>query len=327
MPVEVAITCNGRYAYVVDNASSSVSVVDLQTNQNCGVADRGSHRDRLGFDHAGRQVCLRRRSRLQGRTGDRHHDDQVVGSPIALAGKPGAIAFTPTATMPRSRTRNRKASPPRPTVQAAGRMADPGGLRTRHDRHDTRPTAPRLLLRPRWTGPTRVPVAFNASASSHPDGTIARFDWAFGDGQTVPGGGPTPSHTYRSPGTYKAALTLTDNEGCSTAVVFTGQTAYCNGRASAAQTQTIKVAYPGVRVKCPTRAKAEGCRFKLQAVTKRRRGRAESAVTRVKLKAGKSKIVALRPKKKFGSGSPAPRRFWFARRSRSRAQGGAATAG
>ena len=56
-----------------------------------------------------------------------------------------------------------------------------------------------------------------------------------------------------------------------------------------------------MRVKCPAGAKAEGCRFKLQAVTKRRKGKAESAVAKVKLKAGKSKIVSLRPKKKFGS--------------------------
>jgi DNA-binding beta-propeller fold protein YncE len=146
-----------------------------------------------------------------------------------------------------------------------------------------------------------IPVAFNASASSDPDGTIARFDWVFGDGQTAPGGGPTPSHTYKRPGTYKATLTLTDNEGCSTALVFTGQTAYCNGQASAAQTQTIKVAYPGVPVKCPKRAKPKGCRFKLQALSKKRKGKVESATAKVKAKAGKSLVVSLKPKKKFRS--------------------------
>ena len=56
-----------------------------------------------------------------------------------------------------------------------------------------------------------------------------------------------------------------------------------------------------MRVKCPKSAKPEGCRFKLQAVTKKRKGRAESAVAKAKVKAGKSKIVSLRPKKKFGS--------------------------
>ena len=43
--------------------------------------------------------------------------------------------------------------------------------------------------------------------------------------------------------------------------MFTGQTAYCNAGARA--TQTVTVAYPGVRLKCPKSAKPAGCKFKL----------------------------------------------------------------
>ncbi len=59
------------------------------------------------------------------------------------------------------------------------------------------------------------------------------------------------------------------------------------------------MAYPGVRVKCPRRAKHRGCKFKLQAVSKKRKGKAESAVASTKLKAGRSAIVSLKPKKAF----------------------------
>jgi hypothetical protein len=146
-----------------------------------------------------------------------------------------------------------------------------------------------------------VPVAFNALASTDPDGSIASYDWAFGDGAKALNGGPKPSHAYPKPGTYKATLTLTDNEGCSTSLVFTGQTAHCNGSASATQTQTVRVAYPGVRLKCPKSAGPTGCRFKLTAVTKTKKGKAASAVAKAKAKAGKSAIVSLKPKKKFRS--------------------------
>jgi DNA-binding beta-propeller fold protein YncE len=144
-----------------------------------------------------------------------------------------------------------------------------------------------------------VPLAFDASASGDRDGSIARYDWSFGDGQAASNGGARPSHAYGKPGTYTASVTVTDNEGCSTALTFTGQTASCTGSASASQSQTVKVAYPGVRVRCPKTAKPKGCRFRLQVVTKRRRGKPESAVARAKLKAGKSLIVSLKPRKRF----------------------------
>jgi hypothetical protein len=128
---------------------------------------------------------------------------------------------------------------------------------------------------------------------------LPRYDWEFGDGQTAPDGGPTPNHTYAKPGTYQAKLTLTDSEGCSTQLIFTGQTAYCNGSSSASQTQTLTVAYPGVKVKCPKRAKPKGCAFELQALSKKRKGKAESATAKAEVKAGKSRTISVKPKKKF----------------------------
>jgi PKD repeat protein len=146
-----------------------------------------------------------------------------------------------------------------------------------------------------------VPVAFSASASNDPDGQVATYQWDYGDGQSTTSGGPTPSHTYAKPGIYRVKLTLTDNEGCSTVLVFTGQTAYCNGSSAASQTQALTVAYPGVKVKCPKRSKPKGCVFKLQVVSKKHRGKAESAIARAKANAGKAVIVSLKPKQKFAA--------------------------
>jgi hypothetical protein len=83
---------------------------------------------------------------------------------------------------------------------------------------------------------------FNGSASTaSPEQSVARYDWSFGDGTSAQNAGPTPSHTYSTPGTYTVSLTVTDDAGCSTQVIFTGQTASCNGSSAAQATQTITV--------------------------------------------------------------------------------------
>ncbi len=62
-----------------------------------------------------------------------------------------------------------------------------------------------------YSGTVGAPIAFNGSASSDPDGSIAGYAWTFGDGGTASGASPT--HAYASPGTYTATLTVTDNLG------------------------------------------------------------------------------------------------------------------
>lgn len=74
---------------------------------------------------------------------------------------------------------------------------------------------------------------FDASGSSDPDGHVAHFDWDFGDGTVLADGGATPTHHYTRPGTFTTRLTITDHEGCSDKLVFTGQSALCNGTAAA----------------------------------------------------------------------------------------------
>ncbi|MCA9739530.1 MAG: PKD domain-containing protein, partial [Gemmatimonadetes bacterium] len=54
-------------------------------------------------------------------------------------------------------------------------------------------------------------VIFDGSGSRDPDGTIASYDWQFGDGTT--GAGVNPGHAYTAPGTYTATLTVRDDKG------------------------------------------------------------------------------------------------------------------
>ena len=61
------------------------------------------------------------------------------------------------------------------------------------------------------SGTVSLNVAFSGSGSTDPDGTIATYDWNFGDGTVA--SGATASHVYNTAGTYSAVLTVTDNSG------------------------------------------------------------------------------------------------------------------
>jgi len=62
------------------------------------------------------------------------------------------------------------------------------------------------------SGKVPLPVAFNGSGSSDPDGTIVSYAWDFGDGAGT-SQEADPTYTYSAAGTYIAALTVTDNGG------------------------------------------------------------------------------------------------------------------
>lgn len=61
------------------------------------------------------------------------------------------------------------------------------------------------------SGGTPLTVAFNAAASTDPNGSIKTYTWSYGDGST--GSGVSVIHSYAVEGTYMAILTVTDDEG------------------------------------------------------------------------------------------------------------------
>ena len=64
------------------------------------------------------------------------------------------------------------------------------------------------------SGVVPLTVSFSGNGSSDPDGTIAAYEWNFGDG-SASAAGATASHTYATAGKYTATLKLTDNSGLS----------------------------------------------------------------------------------------------------------------
>ncbi len=64
-----------------------------------------------------------------------------------------------------------------------------------------------------YTGEVGIPLTFDGTGSSDPDGTIVSYDWDFGDGTVMLDAGPTPSHAYAAEGTYNVTLTVTDDAG------------------------------------------------------------------------------------------------------------------
>jgi len=59
-----------------------------------------------------------------------------------------------------------------------------------------------------YIGVAEVPVTFDGTGSTDPDGNALSYSWEFGDGET--GTGSKPGHTYDSAGTYKVNLTVSD---------------------------------------------------------------------------------------------------------------------
>lgn len=72
-------------------------------------------------------------------------------------------------------------------------------------------------------------TTLDSSASLDTDGTIASRSWSYGDGQT----GTSDTHVYALPGSYTAALTVTDNKGAT----VTTQVAVTVAKCSVAGTQ------------------------------------------------------------------------------------------
>jgi PKD repeat protein len=59
-------------------------------------------------------------------------------------------------------------------------------------------------------------ASVNGTGSTDPDGAIASYAWAFGDGGTATGA--TAQHSYAAAGTYQVTLTVIDNSGAKSAV-------------------------------------------------------------------------------------------------------------
>ncbi len=92
--------------------------------------------------------------------------------------------------------------------------------------------APRAALSATAAPPGRAST-FSAAGTSTYDGGPASYAWTFGDGHSATTTTPSVSHRYAHARHYTATVRVIDDQGCSTKLVYTGQTASCNGGATA----------------------------------------------------------------------------------------------
>ena len=105
-------------------------------------------------------------------------------------------------------------------IISATNAAGTGSRSSLFERQRTARGAPRRqFLSDPASGNAPLAVHFDASSSNDPNGLqITNYQWDFGDGQT--GSGVTVSHTYTSPGSYNAQLTVTNTLGITGAEIL-----------------------------------------------------------------------------------------------------------
>jgi YVTN family beta-propeller protein len=305
-PMGIAITPNGATVYVTDFGAAAVTPISTLTGVAGPSIPVGERPDAVAISPDGSTAYVASReandvSVISTAT------NEVRGAPIPVGKGPEGIAVTGRAAF----TANISEAAVTPVDLATGVAGAPIPIGASTESVTLAPDQePHAAFT--QTGAAGAKVAFDASASTDPDGRIASYTWSFGDGRSA--SGPTVSHAYASSGTYTVTLSVDDGEGCP-GFAFTGQTASCNGGSVASTAATVKVtAKPRVRISCPKSAKPGGCRFALQVVSakphrsrgKGKRGRAskpiaESKVARAKLAPGHHALLTLTPKPKFAA--------------------------
>lgn len=77
-----------------------------------------------------------------------------------------------------------------------------------------------------YSGTVGILVTFDGSKSYDSDGIIVSYEWKFGDGST--GTGISPTHIYKTSGTFTVELTVTDDAGATDTATATAEIAEQN---------------------------------------------------------------------------------------------------
>ena len=183
------------------------------------------------LDRAGPAAARRHPRELsRGRPHRPRQRDRAGGRPVRLAARGLDRAECPEDVRDRLRTAR---SRPSPVATVATTAASFSSLTFAPDR------SPVAALDAAAAGET---VTFDARASHPVDGTIARYDWSFGDGTALADAGPAPTHVLSARRRLHRDVTVTDSSGCSVAGTYSGTMAICAGSAAAAASRTLHVA-------------------------------------------------------------------------------------
>jgi YVTN family beta-propeller protein len=237
-PFGVAITPDGTRAYVTEFGAAEVSVISTATNGVIATPGVGSNPYGIGITPDGKRAYVVNDG-ADSVTAIDTVTNTTIGAPILLpgAGGPRGLAVSPNGAQAYAvaeGSRNTRVIDTSTNTQVAAIPTDGGGT------PEAVAVVPDQPPRARFSAAGKGKLAtFNAGASSDSDGTIASYSWDFGDGSSARTTTPTVRHAYVDAGEYRASVTLTDDDGCSTAEVFSGQTAYCNGSSLATASTTV----------------------------------------------------------------------------------------
>ena len=248
-PIEDAITPDGKTVYVVNQGSDSVTPIDTARNTPGAAIPVGRLPVRVAITPDGKTAYVV--NEFSNSVTPIDTATNTPGATIPVGSFPFGVAITPDGKTAYVTNANSNSVTPIDTATNTPGTAIPVG--NFPVAIAVTPDQGPLAAFSATVAPAGQASSFDASASSDPDGTVSSYHWDFGDGtsQTTPSA--TTAHTYATPNTYTVTLTVTDDAGCSTAFVFTGQTASCNAGPQAQTTRqlTVAPAAPSAQVVSP----------------------------------------------------------------------------
>lgn len=238
LPFGVAITPDGKTAYVADSQSAAVTPIDLATDAAGTQIPVGTLPARVAITPDGRTAYVTDEGSESVTPIDTATN--IAGVPIPMGEDPVGVAITPDGRTAYVTDRGSGSNSVTPIDTATDTPGTPFAVGA----------APYAIA----ITPDQGPAA-TFSATPAPAGEVTSFDasgsldgatyrWNFGDGATATTDVPTAAHLYPTPGAYTVTLTVTDEAGCSTAPVFTGQTMSCNGGVRARTTRDLTITPP-----------------------------------------------------------------------------------
>jgi len=242
-PTAIAITPDGKTAYVVNAGSHNVSVVNTQTNEVVGSPiSVGMEPDAIAITPNGSYAYV---------TNHGSNTVSVFGTAtdelkwsIEVGERPDAVALVSNGEY--AYVANQESSSVSviytPWHEAVSPSINVGEIPTAITIVPDQP--PFASFNVSKNSRAGIPMGFSAIPSGYPEPSTSQYEWGyeweFGDG-TKQAGPSALYHTYATPGTYEATLTVTDSV-CSSEFIFTGQTAYCNGSAPKRHSHQVVVA-------------------------------------------------------------------------------------
>jgi YVTN family beta-propeller protein len=239
-PQSIAITPDGKTAYVANSGSDSVTPIATASNTAGTAITVGSGPFAIAITPDGKTAYVANSGSDSVTPIDTASN--TARTAITVRSTPNAIAITPDGkTAYVTNGGSSSVTPINTATNTAGTAitvgAFPAGIAITPDQ----PPVAAFSATPEPAGQAS---SFDASASADPDGTVASYHWDFGDGQTATMTSATITHTYASAATYTVTVTETDDAGCSTTQVFTGQTVGCNGSSVAQVAHQVTVPAP-----------------------------------------------------------------------------------